>query len=177
MKWISTFFFILIFSGITLSAGAQNRGTLKGTVTEKDTGESLPGVNVIIRGTTFGASTDIDGNYEIRNIRPGEYSVEISFVGFERLVFTGIRINEGEVTELNAEIEPVVLTSEDEIIVIGEAPIFDVEKSTSGSTVTRQDIAAAPVRRIEEVLSLQAGVIEDPSGLYIKGGRANETGF
>jgi len=172
---ISFFFLTVILSTATLSA--QNTGTLKGTITDEETGETLPGVNVIIRGTTFGASTDLDGNYEIRNIRTGEYTIEVSFVGFERLVFTGIRINAGEVTELNAEIAPVVLTSEDEIVVIGEAPIFDVEKSTSGSTVSRQQIAAAPVRRIEEVLSLQAGVIEDPTGLYIKGGRANETGF
>ncbi|MGF1670468.1 MAG: carboxypeptidase-like regulatory domain-containing protein [Balneolaceae bacterium] len=170
-----TFFLIITLIGVQVMA--QNTGTISGTITDRETGETLPGVNVIIRGTTFGASTDIDGNYEIRNIRPGEYSVEVSFVGFERLIFTGIRINAGETTELNAEISPVVLTSDDEILIIGEAPIFDVEKSTSGSTVSRQDIAAAPVRRIEEVLSLQAGVIEDPTGLYIKGGRANETGF
>ncbi|MFU8813392.1 MAG: TonB-dependent receptor [Balneolaceae bacterium] len=168
---------LVVIAALPLFGWAQNTGSIQGTITDKQTGETLPGVNVIIRGTTFGASSDVDGNYIIRNIRAGEYSIEVSFIGFERLVFTGIRVNAGEVTELNAEIAPMVYSSDDEVVVIGEAPIFDVERSRSSSTMTREQIEAAPVRRIDEVVGMQAGVIQDPTGIYIKGGRAYETGF
>jgi len=170
---------LVIFGSLAfaMNAYAQDRGAISGTITDSATGETMPGVNVIIRGTTFGASTDLDGNYTIENIRPGDYTIEVSFIGFERTVFTGIKVNAGETTELNAEISPTTYEADEEVIVIGEAPIFDVEKSTSSSVMTRQQIEAAPVRRIDDVVGMQAGVIKDPTGIYIKGGRAYETGF
>lgn len=178
MNIFKTAFFLLFLSfGFAISGFSQNRGEISGTVTDSETGETMPGVNVIIRGTSFGASTDIDGEYTIGNIRTGEYTVEVSYIGYERLAYTGIRVNAGETTELNAELSPVTYDSDDEVIVIGEAPIFDVEKSTSSSVMNRQQIEAAPVRSIDDVVGMQAGVIQDPTGIYIKGGRSYETGF
>ena len=58
------------------------------------------------------------------------------------------------------------------MVVIGEAPIFDVEKSTTSATISKKDIEAAPIQRVEDAVSLQSGVVKDPTGLYIKGGRA-----
>lgn len=171
------FFLFFITSSLAVSAFSQDRGAISGTVTDGETGETMPGVNVIIRGTSFGASTDIDGRYTIQNIRPGDYTIEVSFIGYERTVFTGIEVVEGETTELNAEISPVTYEAGDEVIVVGEAPIFDVEKSTSSSVMNRQQIEAAPVRNVEDVVGMQAGVIQGPSGIYIKGGRSYETGF
>ena len=167
-------FLVLISLGMAV---AQNTGSIKGKVVDKESGESLPGVNVIIKGTQFGAATDIDGNYEITNIRPGEYNLEFSYVGFERLLYTGIAVTAGKATELNVQIAPQALTTEEEVVVIGEKPIFDVEKSNSSVSVSKEQIAAAPVRKIEDVVGLQAGVTKDPTGLYIKGGRAYETGY
>ncbi|MFO7845679.1 MAG: TonB-dependent receptor [Balneolaceae bacterium] len=178
MKNVIAFIFVIFLAYISAVSGfAQDRGSISGTVTDGDTGESMPGVNVIIRGTSFGASTDIDGEYTIRNIRPGDYTIEVSFIGYERTVYTGIRVNAGETTELNAEISPVTLESGEEVIVVGEAPIFDVEKSVSSSVMNQQQIEAASVNNIDDVVGMQAGVIQDPTGIYIKGGRAYETGF
>ncbi len=174
---IKTSLIVLIAIIATTDLQAQNGGSLSGKITETGSGESLIGVTVIIRGTTLGSATDLDGNYTIRNIRPGEYNIEISYIGFERKLFTGIRIVQGETTELSTTLEPEVLTSEEEIVVVGEAPIFDVEKSASSATVSRDQIKAAAVRKIDDIVGLQAGVIKDPTGIYIKGGRAYETGF
>lgn len=165
---------VFLFS---LSLSAQSTGELRGTITENGTDVTLPGVNVIIKGTSFGAATDPDGNYVIRNIRPGEYNVEISFIGFERVLLTGIEIKAGETTELDYALKEQVLSSDEEVVVIGAKPIFDVEKSETSVSIGREDIEAAPIRKIEDALELQSGVIKDPTGLYIKGGRAYETGF
>lgn len=152
-------------------------GTIKGQITDAETKETLPGVNVLIKGTSFGAATDIDGFFEIRAIRPGEYSLEISYVGYERKLYTGIQVKEGEETVLNVELAVQVLTADEEIVVVGEKPIFDVEKSNSSFRVSASDIQAAAVRKIDDVVGLQAGVVKDPTGIYIKGGRAYETGY
>ena len=62
---------------MTNSTGTQspNTGDLTGVITEEATGETLPGVNVRIVGTNFGAATDIDGRFLIKSIRPGEYTL------------------------------------------------------------------------------------------------------
>ena len=171
---------LILLAGIFLApiqSFGQTTGMLAGQILEDGTDEPLIGVNILIIGTSFGASTDIDGKYNIRNIRAGEYSVRITYIGFETVLLTGIKIEAGETTELDFKLKPQILTSDEEIVVIGEAPIFDVEKSTTSTTISRQDLEAAPIQRVEDAVSLQSGVIQDPTGLYIKGGRAYETGF
>lgn len=166
-------FFLIVAN----SAVFAQTGGIKGVITDAETGETLIGVNILISGTSFGAATGIDGDYEIDDIRPGEYTVRITYIGYETVLLTAIKVESGEFTELDYKLKPKVLTSGEEIVVIGERPIFDVEKSTTSSTISRKDIEAAPVRKVEDAVSLQSGVIKDPTGLYIKGGRAYETGY
>lgn len=56
--------FIMLFGVIALVARGQNY-TIKGTVTDSITGEPLPYVAVLLKGTTIGGTTDIDGNFTI----------------------------------------------------------------------------------------------------------------
>lgn len=162
----------------TIGAFAQNNtGSIEGTITADANGEVLIGVNVRIVGTSFGSATNIDGEYAINNIRPGEYNIEITYVGFETILLTGIRVEAGETTELNYALKEQVLSADEEVVVVGAAPIFDVEKSTTSATISRTDIEAAPIQRVEDAVALQSGVVKDPTGLYIKGGRAYETGY
>lgn len=172
---ISVLAFALFFSNRLFAQSGT--GSLVGTITEVGTDEPLTGVNIIIRGTSFGAASDFDGNYAIRSIRPGEYDVEVSYIGFERMLFTAIRIVAGEETRLNVELREQVLSIGEDVVVVGERPIFDIEQSSTTSRVGRDQIQAASMRRVDDVVSQQAGVIRDPTGVYIRGGRAYETGF
>ncbi len=153
------------------------QSSLSGRVTDALTGEPLIGVNVIVVGTNAGAATDLEGRYRVPSIRPGEYSVKVSYIGFETKLFTGIRIESGRSTTLDIELEEHVLSTEEEIVVVGERPLVDVEQSSSTVSIGRDQLEAAPVRGVEEVVGLQAGVFKDPTGLYIRGGRASETGY
>lgn len=170
------FLLIAILSLSSMAAFAQD-GMLSGTVNDKEDGEPLIGVNVIIKGTSFGTATDLDGNYTIKNIRPGDYSIEFRYIGYERLLLTAIVVKSGETTDLDVEMGFKSITSDEEVTVIGERPIFDVEQSSTSTTVSREQIDAAPVQKVEDVVGMTAGVVKDPTGLYIRGGRANETGY
>ena len=77
---------------------AAAQGTLAGTVTDAASGETLIGVNVLVIGTTRGAATDIDGQFEIGDLRQGDYTVRVSYVGYQTLDFTGIEVRNGETT-------------------------------------------------------------------------------
>lgn len=164
---------LLLF--FTLPAFGQ--GSIVGTVTDATFGDPLPGVNIVVVGTSSGTATGADGTYSITGLRPGEYSIRFSYIGFETMLFTGIRVRDGEATRLDVQLQEAVLSAENEVVIVGERPLVDVEQSSSAYAVSREQIEAAPLRDVQDVVSTQAGVIRDPTGLYIRGGRANETGF
>lgn len=176
VKSILSLLFAFGFFALASVANAQT-GNIEGVVTDVEDGEVLIGVNIMIQGTGFGTSTDVDGSYEITGISPGEYTLRVTYVGYERSLITGVEVEANETTELDIELVPEVLTTEDEVIVIGERPIFDIEESSTSTRMDREDIRSANVRQVDEVVGMQAGVIRDPSGMYIRGGRAEETGY
>ena len=168
---------LLLLALAATAPTATAQGRLTGTVTDADTGETLPGVNVLVLGTSQGAATDFDGRYAIDGLRAGEYTIQASFVGYETKQFTGIGVEAGGETTLDIELGEAVLQTEGEVVVVGERPLVDVEQSSSAYTIGRDEIEAAPVREVQDVVATQAGVVQDPTGLYIRGGRADETGF
>ena len=84
-----------------LSAAAQ--GKIAGRVTDATTGEPLIGVNVVIEGTQQGSVTDVDGNYVIVNVRPGEYTLLFSYIGFQPQRIEGLRVVTGQTTRYDVE--------------------------------------------------------------------------
>jgi hypothetical protein len=75
-------FFTLLLTAISFS---QSKGTITGTLTDKEANnQSLPFANVLIKGTSIGTNTDIDGKYTIK-IEPGSYTLQLSFVGYETI--------------------------------------------------------------------------------------------
>lgn len=69
---------ILALSGPTQAAVS---GKIVGTVTDAQTGESLPGVNVVVEGLRLGAVTDVNGRYFILNVPAGRHNVQASLIG------------------------------------------------------------------------------------------------
>src|SRR5688572_24704585 len=84
--------------------------TIQGLVKDKKDRSELIGVSVLIKGTSFGAATDLNGRFIIRNVKPGEYSVEVSYIGYTKVLLTGIKIKAGEVKELDVEMMPTSYT-------------------------------------------------------------------
>ena len=180
MKNIAPWFRSLLFLAIWIpfsSLDVWAQGSVQGRVVDATTDETLISVNVIVVGTANGAATDFDGNYVISNLRAGEYSLKVSYIGYETKLFTGIQVVDGQTTTLNIELETAILSTDEEIVIVGEKPLLDVEGAASTVTISSEQIEAAPVRDIQSVISNQVGVISDPTGLYIRGGRANETSF
>lgn len=170
INWISLFLFLL------LSANSFAQGKLKGVIKDKETKETLIGATVMIVGTYNGSSTNIDGAYEIANIKPGDYSVKVSFIGYTDQIYNGIKIEDGKTTTLNASIKPRSHTM-DEVVVVGEKNLVDLESASSEVKVTQEAIKEMNVRDVKEVVAMQAGVNKTQDGLQIRGGRVYETQY
>jgi outer membrane receptor protein involved in Fe transport len=169
--------FTTIFLLCALSVFAQETGVLTGKVTDKKTGEALPGVNVVLKGTYYGSSTDMNGAFRIKNINPGTYNVEFSFIGYKTVQYTGTKMEAGKTKQLDVKLEESALTLNQDIVIVGEKPMLDVEETQSKRTISKDDIEKAMLENITDVISQQAGVVSSDNEIHIRGGRSYENAY
>ena len=155
----------------------QKMATLSGVVTDKADKSGLIGVTVSLRGTTLGAFTDIDGNYKLTNIPAGNYIAEFTYIGYEKIVVTDVKLIGGEEKKLNVQMGASAHTFEDAVVIIGEKPLVDVEDAKSTQQIGKDQIDNAPSRPIQGIINSSQGVVQNADGVHIRGGRTYETGF
>ncbi len=164
---------LFLFSTISLA----QTGIIAGKVTDAATRDGLPGVNIILKGTYYGAASDINGNYKISGISPGTYLLEVSLIGYRSMQFTGVKIEANKTTNLDVKLEETVLTLGQDVVVIGDKPLLDPEETQSRRTVTREELEVAIVENIADVVVQQAGIIKSDNAIHIRGGRSYENAF
>jgi TonB-dependent receptor len=131
--------------GGSLAALPQN-GRLKGKVVDAQTGEGLPGVNVIIAGTSMGAATDMNGDYIISPVPVGTYTLVASMIGFAQMRVANVKVTDKAVTEINFSLSPEIIQG-DEVVV--EATAL---KNTEASLLKNRQKAAA----VSDAISAEA---------------------
>jgi hypothetical protein len=164
-------FSILILNIISIQLFAQT-GKISGVVKDASTNEVLIGANVLVEGTTIGAATNVDGFFVILNLSPGKYNLKASMVGYAPGVYTDVRVNIDQTTELNFNLTSNAFQTE-EVVVIASTPIVQRDVSSSRVNLNVAEIENLPVSSITGVIGLQAGV----RGLEIRGGSANQSAF
>ena len=168
-------FLALIVSAAPVLAGVT--GKIAGRVTDKQTGEPLPGVNVFIVGTSLGSATDANGEYVILNVPPGTYTLRASFIGYSTVEVQNLRVSIDRTTRQDFELQPEIIAGE-EVVVVAERPMVQKDLTASQKITTSEEIEALPVLTFTEVMTTQAGVNTGPSGeIHIRGGRANEIAY
>ncbi|MEF8817775.1 MAG: SusC/RagA family TonB-linked outer membrane protein [Salinibacter sp.] len=135
---------------VPLGALAQQTGSVTGTVTDGEEAP-LPGANVAIVEVQQGAATTADGTYEITGLEPGEYTVQVSLVGFSTQRAT-VAIEAGEEVVQNFTLsgDPLDL---DEVVVTGQgSEVSRRALGTSMSVINAEDIQETPTTSIDKLL-------------------------
>ncbi len=156
------------------SAQTAGKGRVEGKVVDAKANEGLPGANVVIKGTYYGGSSNIDGIVKIENVNPGSYTIEVTLLGYRVVQFTNIKVEAGQTARITAKMEETVLALDKEIVVVGEKPLFDIEETASRRSVGQQDIQAAALTKLENIVALQPGVVFSDNEIHIRGGRTHE---
>lgn len=170
-------YLLLLTVAIPVMGFAQSSGKIIGVVTDKETGEPLPGVNVILQNTLIGATTDVDGYYVILNVPVGIYDLEATYVGYSRMVFTGLRVSADVTTEQNIEMQPTTLELGEVVVVTAERPLVEKHVTMSTVNVGTEVIENAPIRGLQSFLAIMPSVVVQDGNVNIRGGRRQEVGY
>jgi len=150
---------LLITSGYQLSAQTRE---VKGTITSEDDGSTLPGVNVVVKGTTRGVSSDINGKYTI-TATPDEVLV-FSFIGFRSME---AKVGNKAVIDIELKADVKYLN---EIVVVGYGTKKRSDLIGSVSTVKMDQMVGKPSSDLQGMLKGQV------AGLYVSVGSARPGG-
>lgn len=177
MKQFGLIITFIIISLVTFS----QTGSVTGKLIDEISNEPLAFANIIIRGTTQGTTTDIDGKFTIENIEPGFIQLEISFLGYQSKVTQEINIISGRTTNFDIKMEKSAQQMKEVIV---EASPFNrpVESPLSLQTIGVAEIerAAGANRDISKVIQSFPGVTSTPAfrnDIIIRGGAPNENRF
>ena len=173
-RWLIKYIFYYCIFILFISFGvsnAQTAGKLKGKVTDIK-GEPLVGANVLISGTNLGSATDLDGYYTILNVRAGTYSVEFRYIGYQSKNVEGVRIVPDQTTEINIELSEQAIQGEI-VTVTARKPLVEFNQTSSISSVSKDEMDKLPVQSLNEIVNLQAGVIDG----HFRGGRLGEVQY
>jgi len=166
-----SFVVILLFLLPTLTL-AQG-GKLRGVVTDKETGDPLPGANVVIDGTTLGASSDLKGVYIVLAVPPGVYTVRVSYMGYQEMDIANIRVMANLTTTQDFALTPAAIAGE-AVEIIAERPLIQRNTTNTVRMTTQEDIQNVPIRGLQNILALNAGVVLQDGILHVRGGREYE---
>ncbi len=156
---------------LALAAGAALAGTtgkLSGRVTNQKK-EPLAGVNVIVVGQPLGGATDDAGRFTIINIPAGTIAVKAALIGHAPVTVQKVEINADNTTRLDIELRETAVQME-EVVVSARRAVIEVNRTSNIATVSREKLAALPVQELQDVVNLQAGVVDG----HFRGGRTGE---
>lgn len=173
IKKISLFIWLIAFSYTTYA----QTGTIRGTVIDDANGEPLVGVNVLVKGTTKGASTGIDGKFEIE-ISPGTYALRVSYISFQTQTIKEVNVSEGKVNVLGAirltqasqQMQEMVVTAA--ALRNSEAALITKKKKMPNMIdgISAEIIDKSGISKASEALKKVTGVsVEGGKYVYVRG--------
>ena len=166
-------FFLILF--LTLSVMTVMAGTIKGSITDKQTREPLTGATVQIVGTTQGAIADMDGNYSL-NVTNGIYTLSIKYIGYKDIVVNNVKSGKADVV-LNFELESDAQTLGEVSVVArknleGERALqMERRKATLAiENIGSKEMSIKGISNVEEGVKKITGIsIADAGQLIVRG--------
>jgi hypothetical protein len=159
----------LLLPGFLLAAVT---GKISGKIIDRDSRDPLPGANVMLIGTPYGAAADARGEFFIINLPPGRYTLEASMIGYSKVQIENVTVSTNATTTLYFELPQTVIQGE-VVVVTVDALSMKKDQTSSVRHVSSETISSLPVEDLQSVVQMQTGVIEG----HFRGGRMNEVSY
>lgn len=172
---------------------AGTTGKITGRVTDRETGELIPGAAVTATGTVLGALTDPEGRFFILSVPVGTYVIKAQLVGYAPSEVANVRVSVDLTTTVDFEMSSQAVEI-GTIRVQAERPLIIPDQTSSLRIVDREQISSLPTRSYQDIVGYQAGVVQfldnvevrarggrestaGPSTMSIRGGRRSEVAY
>jgi outer membrane receptor protein involved in Fe transport len=162
---------LLLSLWIASGAFAGTTGKLSGRVMDKKK-QPIAGANVAIPAARLGAVSDVDGRFAIIGIPAGTYEAKVSLMGYGPVAVQNLLVSADNTTNLEVVLAeaPVMMK---EVVVTAQRPVEDLKLTSTLATISRQDLRSLPVQELQDVVNLQAGVVDG----HFRGGRVGEVQY
>ena len=125
------------------------QGTVTGNVQEENSTEALIGAHIILAGTTMGTIADVHGNFRLKNIKPGMYTVQVTFIGYQ-IFSERVEVKDQSVVTLEVRMKP------------GDIQLGDITVTASAeqsiNTLSQLDIKLRPTNTSQDILRMVPGL-------------------
>jgi len=149
---------ILLVVLLPVMALAGTVGKIIGQVID-DEGGTIAGANVYLEGTTFGASSDVDGNYTITNVPAGKYTLVCSVLGYTKVNVANLTVIPDFATPRDFNLSATTIAGE-AITVVATRPLIQLDKTSSVLITPSEEIRELPISGYKELVTIQPGVTE-----------------
>ena len=176
IEYLKVYRALILLLSVAGTIQAGTTGKLAGRVTIKGSGEPMIGANVLINDTDLGTATDAEGNYYILQVSPGKYTVRFTMIGYQDLIMKDVRIQVDLTTTINTELSESVIGMS-EVVVQAERPMINTGVTYSQANISSEEVEMLPVEEFEDVIALQAGVVNSNGEIHVRGGRGGEIAY
>lgn len=156
----------------------QRKVNLKGYIRDAESGETLPYASVMIKGTTLGTSSNVNGYFVLVNVPAGQCTLRVQHIGYHPLDF-GVNVKMSQ-EALTLNLRQSALQSEEVVVTAENLQTMEVTAEPAQVRISPRQIASLPalgetdIFRALQLLPGISGVSDGSSGLYIRGGTPNE---
>ena len=160
----SKVYLLTLFLMMSLPMMVLAQGTIEGAVSDGETGDLLPGAQVIVTQLNQGGVTDANGRFLIENVPAGQYVIEARFIGFSTLQ-KSVTVTNGQTTTVDFALGVSAINLDEVVITGAGGPVEKKKLGNSISTIDAASLQDAPVTSFSEILQgREPGVLGEPSG-------------
>jgi len=174
-------FLLIIILLFPVSFSLAQTGVIKGRVYNQINNEAIPFANIIIANSKQGTTTDINGNYRLENLKPGNYNLICSSLGYKTKFLDEIRVSPSRPSLIDISLQKTIKEL-DEITV--SAPAFNKKEESplSMRTINTTEIFRSPggnrdISKVIQVLPGVASTLSFRNDIIVRGGSPNENRF
>lgn len=148
-------------------------GKIQGIVIDEDSGEPVPYADVVIQENQVGTQTGEDGDFFIVNVASGAYTIEVSSIGYQTKIISGVFVETNQIARLEVTLKqsPIQIPA---VTVVGVSPVVSKEMTGTTYIIRRTELAALPVDYAIDFIAFQPSVARFDTTLHVRGGRATE---
>ncbi len=170
--------FLVVFCFLSLSA--QEKGSIKGQITGMKSGEVIPFANITLshaKHSSKSTTSNFNGTYQINQLDTGLWDIHVAYVGYQSKKINGIEIKPGEIVVLDITIDQGASLSE--VVIVGyKRPLFEMDQTTIGQTITRSEIRNMPGRSVNDIAKTAGNATfsrDNASYIRSRGGRTSNS--